>query len=162
MIYNNVITIEISQCMHACSVVSDSMPPLTVALQVPLTMGFPRHEYWSGLPFPTLGHVVDPGIEPTCPALAGGFFTTEPPGNRNKCRVLESSQTIPTPGPWNYCPPWNWSPGAQNAGDSWFMPCCNWHVVMKNDFILPLRENWRTLPLLCCGSLLWLKGRTGI
>ena len=79
--------------------------PWTVALQVPLSMGFPRQEYWSGLPFPTLGHLLDSGIEPTCPALAGGFFTTEPPGNRNKCSVLESSQTIPTPGPWNYCLP---------------------------------------------------------
>ena len=46
-------------------------------------MGFPRQEYWSGLPFPTLGDLPSPGIEPESlmsPALAGGFFTTEPPG----------------------------------------------------------------------------------
>ena len=43
-------------------------------------MGFPRQEYWSGLPFPSLGDLPDPGIEPTSPALAGGFFTTERPG----------------------------------------------------------------------------------
>ena len=46
-------------------------------------MGFPKQEYWSGLPFPPPGHLPDPGIElvsPESPELAGGFFTTEPPG----------------------------------------------------------------------------------
>ena len=42
-------------------------------------MGFPGQEYWSGLPFPSPGELPDPGMEPTSPALAGGFFTTEPP-----------------------------------------------------------------------------------
>ena len=43
-------------------------------------MEFPRQEYWSGLKFPSRGDLLNPGIEPTSPALAGGFFTTEPPG----------------------------------------------------------------------------------
>jgi len=43
-------------------------------------MGFPRQEYWSGLPFPTLRDHPDPGIKPESPALAGRFFTTVPPG----------------------------------------------------------------------------------
>ena len=43
-------------------------------------MGFPRQEYWSGLPFPSPGDLPDPGIEPVSPALAGGSFTTKPPG----------------------------------------------------------------------------------
>ena len=47
--------------------------------QAPLSMGFPRQEYWSGLPFSSPGDLPDSGIEPTVPALAGGFFTTEPP-----------------------------------------------------------------------------------
>ena len=45
-------------------------------------MGFPRQEYGSGLPFPSPGDLPDPGTElesPMAPALAGGFFTTEPP-----------------------------------------------------------------------------------
>ena len=42
-------------------------------------MEFSRREYWSGLPFPTPGDLPDSGIEPASPALAGGFFTTEPP-----------------------------------------------------------------------------------
>ena len=46
-------------------------------------MGLSRQEHWSGLPFPSPGKLLDPRIEPTSlasPALAGGFFTTEPPG----------------------------------------------------------------------------------
>ena len=43
-------------------------------------MGFPRQEYWGGLPCPSPGDLPDPGIEPVPPALADGFLTTEPPG----------------------------------------------------------------------------------
>ena len=49
------------------------------AYQAPLSMGFPRQEYWSGLPFPSPGDLPDPGIESMSlmsPALVGGFFTT--------------------------------------------------------------------------------------
>ena len=55
--------------------------PWTVARQAPLSVGFFRQEYWSGSPFPSPGHLLDPGIEPRSPALqadsciAGGFFT---------------------------------------------------------------------------------------
>ena len=52
----------------------------TVAHQAPLSMGFPRQEYWSGLPFPAPGGLLDTGIEPTSPALASRFLTTVPPG----------------------------------------------------------------------------------
>ena len=45
-----------------------------------LSMGFPRQEYWSGLSFPPPGELSDPETEIMSPALAGGFFTTEPPG----------------------------------------------------------------------------------
>ena len=43
--------------------------PRTVAYQAPLSMGFSRQEYWSGLPFPSPGDLPDPGIEPGSPAL---------------------------------------------------------------------------------------------
>ena len=46
----------------------------TVAHQAPLSIGFSRHEYWSGLLFPPPGDVAVPGIELASPALAGGFF----------------------------------------------------------------------------------------
>ena len=70
---------------HACvlSRVRLFATPWAVARQVPLSMEFSRQEYWSGLPFPTPGDLPDPGIEPMSlvpPALAGGFFTVEPPG----------------------------------------------------------------------------------
>ena len=52
----------------------------TVAHQTPRSMGFSRQEYWSGLPIPPSGELPNPGTEPLSPALAGGFFTTEPPG----------------------------------------------------------------------------------
>ena len=53
--------------------------PRTVTHQAPLSMGFSRQEYWSGLPRPPPGNLPDPGIEPSSlasPALAVGFFTT--------------------------------------------------------------------------------------
>ena len=71
-------------CMRVCqvtSVVSDSLRLLrTVALQALLSVGFPRQEYWSGLPFPPPGDLPDPAIKHRSPALAGGFFTTQSPG----------------------------------------------------------------------------------
>ena len=54
--------------------------PWTVVYQSPLSMGLPRQEYWSGLLFPSPGDRLHPGIEPVSSALAGGFFTAEPPG----------------------------------------------------------------------------------
>ena len=57
--------------VRACKVV--------VARQAPLSMGFSRQAYWSGLPFPSPGDLPDPGMEPASlvsPALVGGFFTT--------------------------------------------------------------------------------------
>ena len=66
-----------SPCQYCCLVAKSI--PWTVALQAPLSMGFLRQEYWSGLPFPSPGDLPHPGIQPASPALAGGFFTTEPP-----------------------------------------------------------------------------------
>ena len=54
--------------------------PWTIACQVTLSMRFLRQEYWSGLPFPPLGYLPYPGIEPVSLALAGRCFTTEPQG----------------------------------------------------------------------------------
>ena len=54
--------------------------PWTVAHQAPLFMGFPRQEYWSGLPLSSPVSFPDSGIEPESSTLAGRFFTTEPPG----------------------------------------------------------------------------------
>jgi len=54
--------------------------PQTTVCQIPLSMGFPRQGYWSGLPFPSPGDHPNPEIKLTFPALAGRFFTTKLPG----------------------------------------------------------------------------------
>ena len=54
--------------------------PWTVAHQAPLSMGIPRQEYWSGLPFSSPEDLPAPGIELVSPALAGSFFTAKLPG----------------------------------------------------------------------------------
>ena len=59
---------------------SDSVTLWTVAHQAPLSMGFSRQEYWTGLPFPSPGDLPYPGMEPESPVFACVFFTTEPPG----------------------------------------------------------------------------------
>ena len=57
----------------------------TVAYQASPSMGFSRHKYWSGLPFPSPGDLSDPGIEPRSPALEEDTLTSEPPG-----KIVES------------------------------------------------------------------------
>ena len=54
--------------------------PMDCSPQAPLPMGFAKQEYWSELPFSSPGDLPNLGIEPRSPALAGRFFTTEPPG----------------------------------------------------------------------------------
>ena len=54
--------------------------PWTVAHQAPLSMGFSRQEYWSGLPFPSPGDLPNPGIKPGSPALQADALPSEPPG----------------------------------------------------------------------------------
>ena len=72
----------VKDCACVLSHVRLFATPWTTAQQAPLSIGFPRQEYWSGLPFSTPGDLPDPGIEPTSlpsPPLAGGVFTTWPP-----------------------------------------------------------------------------------
>ena len=62
-------------CLTTCNPMNCNLPGSSA-------MGFSRQEYWSWLPFPPLGNLPDPRIEPmslASPALAGRFFTTEPP-----------------------------------------------------------------------------------
>ena len=79
------------------------MTQWTVDCQASLSMGFSKQEYWSGLPLPSPRDLLDSGIEPTSPASAGGFFTTETLGElqeiielfkkKRQCtRVLQRSQ----------------------------------------------------------------------
>ena len=73
--------------------------PSPVSSQAPLSMGFPRQEYWSELLFLSPGDLPDPGIKPSSPALSGGFFTPEASGKSPLahcvclCSVLDSVVT---------------------------------------------------------------------
>ena len=78
--------------VHARSVMSDFVTLWTVALQTPLSMGFSRQEYWSGLPFPSPEDFPDPKIEFMSPVLAGRFFTTELPAAQ--IQRWESSEEV--------------------------------------------------------------------
>ena len=68
------------------------MTPWTVAHQAPLSMGFPREERWSGLPFPSPGDLPNPGIELGYPALVGALFTTESPGK--PCKIWKDTNCL--------------------------------------------------------------------
>ena len=66
--------------VKSLSLVQLFVTPWTVAHQPPLSMGFSRQEYWSGLPCPVPGDLPDPGIEPESPALQADALPPEPPG----------------------------------------------------------------------------------
>ena len=74
------------------------LTPWTIGCQTPLTMGFSKQEYWTGWSFPSLDDPPDIGIQPvsptspSSPALAGEFFTTEPP---EKCYMFNDHHVIP-------------------------------------------------------------------
>ena len=70
--------------------------PWTVAHQAPLSMGFSRQEYWSGLSFPSPGDLHDPGTEPRSPALQADTLTSEPPGKtfRNDLNQIPYDYTV--------------------------------------------------------------------
>ena len=98
-----VLSIYKLRCLAARLAVPSSLwTPCTAAHQAPLSIGFFRQEYWSGLVFPRPGDLPDPGIElvsPTALAAAGRFFTTEPPG---KPHILRPHGLY---SPWNSLEP---------------------------------------------------------
>ena len=59
--------------------------PWTAACQAPLSMGFSRQEYWSGLPFPTPGDIPNPVVEPRFPPLQADSLPSKSPGKSQKC-----------------------------------------------------------------------------
>ena len=84
-------------CGLSHSVVSDSATPRTAACQAPLSLGFPRQEYWSKLPFPSPGDLSNLGIKsasPVAPAFAHGFITTEPPGKPHNVELKRISNQL--------------------------------------------------------------------
>ena len=125
--------------------------PWTIACQAPLSMGFSRQEYWSGLPFPTPGDLPDLGIEPASPALQAYSLPSEPLGKPKW--VLR-------------CP--GWDLGAMLCG--WplpwvtsldaILPAC--HQILPQLPLTPVRLwllscllDWKPASSTCCGH--WLE-----
>ena len=79
--------------VKSLSLVRLFVTPWTVAHQAPLSMGFSRHEYWSGLPFPSPGGLLNPGIKPRSPALQADALTSEPPG-KPRDSISDSSERL--------------------------------------------------------------------
>ena len=117
------------------------MPYCFATRQAP---GFPRQEYWNGLPFPPLRDLSNPRIESASPALAGGFFTTEPSRKPNyKFSSVQFSRSVvsdslrphesqhirppcppPTPGVYsNSCPSSRWCYPATSSSVGPFSSC---------------------------------------
>ena len=70
---------------------STLVTPWTIALQAPLSMGFSRQEYWSGLPFLSPGNLPDPGIQSRSPALQADSLSTELPSCIGRLDIVKMS-----------------------------------------------------------------------
>ena len=93
---NGIWILQVSQlCVcHSLSHVRLFATPWTVAHLAPLSMVFPRLEYWSGLPFPSPGDLPDPGIESRSPALQADYLPSEPresPKGGKKYQVMKKA-----------------------------------------------------------------------
>ena len=124
-----------------------SAAPWTVALQAPPSMGFSRHEYWSGLPFPSPGDLPDPGIEPRSPTLQADALTSEPPGKPHVVACIKISflwlHDIPSYIHCGFPAGSDGKASACNVGDLGFHP---W--VRK----IPWRRAWQPTPVFLLGE----------
>ena len=125
---------SLSMWSESCSVVSNSLQShgLHGTCQSPLSVEFSRQEYWSGYPFPSPGDLLYSGIKPQSPALAGRFFTSEPPRKffliAVYCSVTQSCPTL--------CDPMNRSmPGLPVLHH--LPKLCQTHVHWVSDAIQP-------------------------
>ena len=80
---------------------SDSVTLWTVAYQAPLSMGFPRQEYWSRLSVPSPGDLPDPGIEPGSPGLQENSLPSKTPGKPQALQALSLIEILPSGDGWD-------------------------------------------------------------
>ena len=81
-------------CAKSLQLCTTLCNPMDVTRQAPLSVGFSRQEYWSKLTFPPPGDLPNPGIKSASPALAGGFFTTKPPGKPLNAKYFVLNQNL--------------------------------------------------------------------
>ena len=133
---------RVSEVTQSCPTLCN---PWTVAHQAPPSMGFSRQEYWRGLPFPSLGDLPDPGIEPRSPTLQADALTSAPPGKplNTRIQVLTSkiSREERKPG---------WKKKREEAGEGeqkgWpykrLLPPTNVQALWDFSLDLQRREDW--------------------
>ena len=109
--------------------------PRTVALQAPLSMGFPKQEYWSGFPFLSPRDLPNSGIEPVSTALAGRIFTTEQPGQQTLWICYLLWQRLNFPG---------------SASGKEYACQCKRHRLDSWVGKIPCRKKWQTTPVHSC------------
>ena len=100
--------------------------PWTVAHKTPLSMGFFRQEYWSGLPSPPPGDLPNPGIEPGFPALQADTLPSEPPGKPPSSQSNSFSSSHVWMWELDYKESWAWK--------NW----CFWTMVLEKTLERPL------------------------
>ena len=92
-----------SSVQFSHSVMSDSFViPWTVAHQTPLSMGFPRQYYWSGLPFPSPGDLLNPRVKPGSLTLQADSLPSEPPGRATEGRAIYKREHLKSLPLWVY------------------------------------------------------------
>ena len=126
--------------------------------QTPLSMGFPRQEHWSGLPFLSLGDLPVPGIEPASPALAGRFFTTEPPGK--PLAVLQWSSNAWMNHAVNDKVNQGWRSSKQGLLQQQGRRRCMWTITRKRSLFWPntpqIKCHIRLIIWVICFTCLWV------
>ena len=133
------------------------MTPWTVAHQAPLSMGFPRQEYWSGGPFPSPGDLPDPGIEPGSLASQVDPLPSEPPG-KPKVSVIHLKLPSPCPPPAHHPllqPPNNYATWRPGLGTHSLGVASSTSSLVIHSFLHPvvIRMPWVSCDLTLCRSI---------
>ena len=152
-------------CVYMFSHIQFFATPWIVVHQAPLSMGFPRQEYWSRLPFPSPGDLPNPGTGPAFPVspiLAGEFFTTEPSRKPPGYLWLSVKSRVPETSYFQVCPLNAYSGMIENFHKEGWGPknWCFQTVVLEKTFETPL-DSREIKPVNVKGNQPWiLTGRT--
>ena len=153
------VCVLVAQLCLSLSLVQFSATPWIVARQTPLSMGFSRQEYWSGLLFPLPGDLPNPGTEPAflvSPALAGGYFTTSTTWKAINYDKVYQTLALCIQGDLKEERGYSWSGGYSWRGeDRWNSPVKNTgvgcHALLQEIFL----TQGLNLGLLLCRQILY-------